>query len=340
MKGSLHTDALMHAVLDTDTGLRTTRRVSHVFVIDAPAYPRPLIVTDAAINIYPTLDDKVDIARNAIELAHALGIVRPNVAILSAVETVNSKITSTLDAAALCKMADRRQITGAVLDGPLAFDTAVSAAGRRNQGAALARRGRGRRPPRAGPGVRQHAGQAARVPRRGRDGGRGPRRAGAHRADEPVGLGAGAARVVRRRGPAGSGGVGPGPSGEPSARCGVCTDDGVRILVVEDEDVVARALCKLLAPYGDVVLAGTAREAERLLTTGPWDVLLIDLGLPDGSGMDVLAWARVNYPYTPAMILTGSVDPGQINRAFDLDADYVMKPIERARLPHFFARKT
>jgi len=127
MKGSLHTDALMHAVLDAGAGLRTARRVSHVFVIDAPAYPRPLLVTDAAINIYPTLDDKVDIAKNAIELAHALGILTPNVAILSAVETVSSKITSTLDAAALCKMADRRQITGAVLDGPLAFDTAVSA---------------------------------------------------------------------------------------------------------------------------------------------------------------------------------------------------------------------
>jgi phosphate acetyltransferase len=127
MKGSLHTDVLMHAVLDAQNGLRTPRRVSHVFVIDAPAYARPLLVTDAAINIYPTLDDKVDIAKNAIELAHALGIPKPNVAILSAVETVSPKITSTIDAAALCKMADRRQITGAVLDGPLAFDTAVSA---------------------------------------------------------------------------------------------------------------------------------------------------------------------------------------------------------------------
>ena len=127
MKGSLHTDALMHAVLDHESGLRTARRVSHVFVIDAPAYPRPLLVTDAAINIYPTLDDKVDIAKNGIELAHALGILTPNVAVLSAVETVSSKITSTLDAAALCKMAERRQITGAVFDGPLAFDTAVSA---------------------------------------------------------------------------------------------------------------------------------------------------------------------------------------------------------------------
>jgi phosphate acetyltransferase len=127
MKGSLHTDVLMHAVLDHQLGLRTARRVSHVFVIDAPAYPRPLMVTDAAINIYPTLEEKIDIAKNAIELAHALGIRMPNVAILSAVETVSPKIVSTIDAAALCKMADRRQITGAILDGPLAFDTAVSA---------------------------------------------------------------------------------------------------------------------------------------------------------------------------------------------------------------------
>jgi len=127
MKGSLHTDTLMHAVLAHEIGLRTSRRVSHVFVIDAPGYPRPLLVTDAAINIYPTLDDKVDIAKNAIELAHALGIPKPNVAILSAVETVSPKLTSTIDAAALCKMADRKQITGAILDGPLAFDTAVSA---------------------------------------------------------------------------------------------------------------------------------------------------------------------------------------------------------------------
>jgi phosphate acetyltransferase len=126
MKGSLHTDTLMHAVLQHDAGLKTSRRMSHVFVLDAPAYPRPLLITDAAINIYPTLEDKVDIVANAIDLAHALGIDVPNVAILSAVETVNPKITSTLDAAALCKMADRKQIVGAILDGPLAFDTAVS----------------------------------------------------------------------------------------------------------------------------------------------------------------------------------------------------------------------
>jgi phosphate acetyltransferase len=127
MKGALHTDVLMHAVLDSANGLRGPRRVSHVFVIDAPAYPRPLLVTDAGINIYPTLEDKVFIVENAIDLAHALGIETPNIAILSAVETVNPKIASTIDAAALCKMADRRQITGGVLDGPLAFDTAVSA---------------------------------------------------------------------------------------------------------------------------------------------------------------------------------------------------------------------
>jgi phosphate acetyltransferase len=126
MKGSLHSDTFMHAALQHDSGLRTARRVSHAFLLDAPAYPRPLIVTDAAINICPSLDDKVDIVKNAIELAHTIGVARPNVAVLSAVETVTSKIVSTIDAAALCKMADRGQITGALLDGPLAFDTAVS----------------------------------------------------------------------------------------------------------------------------------------------------------------------------------------------------------------------
>jgi phosphate acetyltransferase len=126
MKGSLHTDELMAAVVPSATGLRTARRISHVFVIDVPAYPRMLLVTDAAINIYPTLEDKADIAQNAIELAQVLGIEQPKVAILSAVETINAKIQSTLDAAALCKMADRGQITGGLLDGPLAFDNAVS----------------------------------------------------------------------------------------------------------------------------------------------------------------------------------------------------------------------
>jgi phosphate acetyltransferase len=127
MKGSLHTDALLKPAMARDTGLRTSRRVSHVFIMDTPAYPRTLLITDAAINITPELEDKVDIVQNAIDLAHALGIPEPKVALLSAVETVNPKIKSTLDAAALCKMADRGQITGGILDGPLAFDTAVSA---------------------------------------------------------------------------------------------------------------------------------------------------------------------------------------------------------------------
>jgi phosphate acetyltransferase len=127
MKGSLHTDVLMHPVL-REQGLRTSRRISHVFVMEAPLYHRrALFISDAAINIYPSLEDKVDIVRNAIDLAHALGIAEPRVAILSAIETVNPKIRSTVDAAALCKMAERGQITGAILDGPLAFDTAVSA---------------------------------------------------------------------------------------------------------------------------------------------------------------------------------------------------------------------
>jgi phosphate acetyltransferase len=127
MKGSLHTDLLMHAALQKDAGLRSSRRFSHVFVLEAPLYDRPLFITDAAINIYPTLEDKVDILQNVIDLAHVLGVANPRVGILSAVETVNPKIVSTIDAAALCKMADRGQITGAILDGPLAFDTAVSA---------------------------------------------------------------------------------------------------------------------------------------------------------------------------------------------------------------------
>ncbi len=126
MKGSLHTDELLGAVVPSATGLRTERRISHVFVIDVPTYPRPLFITDAAINIYPTLEDKVDILKNAILLTHALNIPQPKVAILSAVETINTKIPATLEAAALCKMADRGQIEGAILDGPLAFDNAIS----------------------------------------------------------------------------------------------------------------------------------------------------------------------------------------------------------------------
>jgi phosphotransacetylase/acyl dehydratase len=126
MKGSLHTEELMGAIVAPDSGLRTERRVSHAFVMDVPAYDRMLFLTDAAINIEPTLAEKADILRNVIELAHALGVTEPRVAILSAVETVNPAIRSTIDAAALCKMADRGQITGAVIDGPLAFDNAVS----------------------------------------------------------------------------------------------------------------------------------------------------------------------------------------------------------------------
>jgi len=128
MKGSLHTDELLHEVMAADTGLRTGRRLSHVYVMDVPSYPRPLLVTDAAINIAPTLADKQSIIQNAIDLAHILGIATPHVAILAAVETINPTMPATLDAAALCKMAERGQITGGVLDGPLAFDNAISAA--------------------------------------------------------------------------------------------------------------------------------------------------------------------------------------------------------------------
>jgi phosphate acetyltransferase len=126
MKGSLHTDELLGAVVARETGLRTGRRISHVFIMDVPTYHKVLIVTDAAINIAPTLEDKVDICQNAIDLIISLGLEKPKVAILAAVETVNSKMPATLDAAALCKMAERGQITGGILDGPLAFDNAIS----------------------------------------------------------------------------------------------------------------------------------------------------------------------------------------------------------------------
>ena len=126
MKGKLHTDELMEAVVDKEKGLRTGRRISHVFMLDVPSYPKPLFLTDAAINIKPTLMDKKDIVQNAIDLFVALGLGTPKVAILSAVETVSEKIPSTIDATALCKMAERGQITGGILDGPLAFDNAIS----------------------------------------------------------------------------------------------------------------------------------------------------------------------------------------------------------------------
>ena len=133
MKGSLHTDELMAEVVQGASGLRTGRRISHVFVMDVPTYPKPLFITDAAVNLFPSLEDKVDIAQNAIDLTHALGLQLPKVAILSALETITSRIPSTIDAAALCKMADRGQITGALLDGPLALDNAI------NQEAAVAK---------------------------------------------------------------------------------------------------------------------------------------------------------------------------------------------------------
>ncbi len=126
MKGSLHTDEFMAAVVSRDAGLRTARRLSHVFVMDVPTYHKVLIVTDAAINIAPTLEDKVDICQNAIDLANSIGPAHPKVAILAAVESVTSRMPATIDAAALCKMAERGQITGAILDGPLAFDNAIS----------------------------------------------------------------------------------------------------------------------------------------------------------------------------------------------------------------------
>ena len=126
MKGSLHSDELLGEVIKRDTGLRTARRISQCFIMDVPDYAEALIITDAAVNIAPTLEEKADIVRNAIDLAHSLGVTEVRVAILSAVETVNPSMPSTIEAAALCKMADRGQITGGTLDGPLALDNAIS----------------------------------------------------------------------------------------------------------------------------------------------------------------------------------------------------------------------
>jgi phosphate acetyltransferase len=134
MKGSAHTDELMSEVVAKDTGLRTARRVSHVFLMDVPTYPRHLLITDAAVNVDPSLETKADIVQNAIDLAIMLGVAEPKVALLAAIETVNPKMRATLDAAALCKMADRGQITGGVLDGPLAFDNAISIVAARTKG--------------------------------------------------------------------------------------------------------------------------------------------------------------------------------------------------------------
>jgi phosphate acetyltransferase len=126
MKGSLHTDELMAAVVSREAGLRTARRISHCFIMDVPDQPNAVVITDAAVNIAPTLEEKVDIVQNAIDLVHVMGVSDVRVAILSAMETVNSKVPSTIEAAALCKMADRGQITGAQLDGPLALDNAIN----------------------------------------------------------------------------------------------------------------------------------------------------------------------------------------------------------------------
>jgi phosphotransacetylase len=134
MKGSLHTDEFLGAIIARETGLRTGRRLSHVFIMDVPTYHKAFIITDAAINIAPVLEDKVDILQNAIDLAISLGVAQPKVGILSAVETVTSKIPSTIDAAALCKMADRGQIKGGLLDGPLAFDNAISGEAAKTKG--------------------------------------------------------------------------------------------------------------------------------------------------------------------------------------------------------------
>ncbi|SLN34749.1 Phosphate acetyltransferase [Pseudoruegeria aquimaris] len=134
MKGALHTDEVMGAVVDKATGLRTERRMSHVFALDVPSYPKPLFITDAAINIFPDLAVKADIVQNAIELVRSMGVAVPKVAILSAVETIMPKIPSTVEASALCKMADRGQITGGLLDGPLAFDNAISLAAAQTKG--------------------------------------------------------------------------------------------------------------------------------------------------------------------------------------------------------------
>ena len=134
MKGALHTDELLRPVVDKAKGLRTKRRISHIFALDVPSYPKHLFVTDAAINIAPDLEAKRDIVQNAIDLAAALGIARPKIAILAPVETVTPKIPATVDAAALCKMADRGQILGGIVDGPLAFDNAISRDAAENKG--------------------------------------------------------------------------------------------------------------------------------------------------------------------------------------------------------------
>ena len=211
MKGSLHTDELLHEVMKKEGGLRTERRLSHCFLMAVPTYARPIIVTDAAINILPTLEEKADIVQNAIELAHAVGVAQPKVAILSAVETVTPKIPSTIDAAALCKMADRGQIKGGLVDGPLAFDNAIDEEAAKTKGIVSPVAGKADILVAPEPRGRQHAGEAADVhgQRRGRR--HRHRRARADHPDQPRRQRAHAPRLgrprraVRGRAAAGSG---------------------------------------------------------------------------------------------------------------------------------------
>ena len=201
MKGSLHTDEIMREVTSSKTGLRTARRISHVFIMDVPTYAETLFITDAAINILPDLDVKRDIVQNAIDLFTQVGLGTPRVAILSAVETVTPKIPSTIEAAALCKMAERGQITGGILDGPLAFDNAIGPEAAQDQGHQI----RGRRsradPGRARSGGRQHAGQEPLLSRQGRFGGHRPGRACADHPDLARRFGAIAHGLLRGRRP-------------------------------------------------------------------------------------------------------------------------------------------
>lgn len=200
MKGSLHTDELMVAVVSRETGIRTQRRISHCFIMDVPGHAEPLIITDAAVNIAPDLDAKVDIVQNAIDLAHAMGAEEVRVALLSAMETVTSKVPSTVEAAALCKMADRGQITGALLDGPLALDNAISREAAAIKKITSPRRRARKRARGSGSRGGQHAGQEPVVPCRSRRRGHRARRARADHSDEPRGLAFEPPRLVRRRG--------------------------------------------------------------------------------------------------------------------------------------------
>ena len=204
MKGSLHTDELLGAVVARETGLRTGRRISHVFIMDVPTYHKVLIVTDAAINIAPTLEDKVDICQNAIDLAVSLGVEQPKVAILAAVETVNSKMPATIDAAALCKMAERGQITGGAARRSAGVRQRDQQGGGADQGHPVRGRRRSRHPARARPRGGQHPGQAAQLPRQRRQRRPGARRARADHPDQPRRQRALADRELRRRGAGGA----------------------------------------------------------------------------------------------------------------------------------------